>query len=331
MLRSLKRWHAAAVTYVLCMDGETQRLLSLLDLPGVHLIGLPEVEDEQLLKVKSERTTAEYCWTLASVFCAWLMEARQEIDEIVYLDADLMFFSNPGPLLDESAGASITVLEHRSQSSQDIAESGRFNVSWVGFRRDAEGLACLTRWRDQCLEWCSARPDGAKLGDQKYLDSWPEDYQSVHVLQHNGAGVAPWNFTNHPIQKLHGQVQIGDSPLVFYHYHQFHWLSDGTIDPMARKYSRGRQAPAEIYEPYVQALSAALAEVRGFDPGFNKGMMNAQTARLRRMAQRWLPFALKNWLKGLGRFGPYDSKGWTSSPAAAPSPITKDGSTHPDL
>jgi hypothetical protein len=314
MLRSLKRWHPSAAAFVLCLDDDTKRLLSLLALPDVQLISLPEVEDDRLLRVKGRRTTAEYCWTLASFLCAWLMEDQPEITEIVYLDADLMFFSELSPVLEESAGASITILEHRFQPwNQYMGESGRFNVSWVGFRRDPEGMACLTKWRDQCLEWCYARLEDGKMGDQKYLDAWPDDYRSVHILQHKGAGVAPWNFSNHPITESAGRVLIGDAPLVFYHFHQFHWLSDGSFDRMLSKYANGRTPPPEIYEPYEQALHSALAEVRAIERAFNKGMARTGTARMRRLAQRWLPFAVRNWLKALGRLGPYGRKGWTNS------------------
>jgi hypothetical protein len=317
MLRSLKRWHPSAVTYVLCLDRDTERLLGKLDLPEVRLVSLQDVEDERLLAVKPRRTTAEYCWTLASFFCAWLMENKAEISELVYLDADLMFFSDLKPVLEESADASITILEHQFQAwNQYMGESGRFNVSWVGFRRDAEGMACLTRWRDQCLEWCYARLEDGKMGDQKYLDAWPDEYRSVHILRHNGAGVAPWNFSNHPITAPDGKVLIGDEPLVFYHYHQFHWLSDGSFDRMLAKYANGRTPPSEVYEPYERALRFALAELRAIEPSFNKGMARTGTARMRRFAQRWLPFAVRNRLKALGRLGPYGKKGWTTSAGA---------------
>jgi hypothetical protein len=224
-----------------------------------------------------------------------------------------MFFSDVRPIL-VVRGSSITILEHRFQPwNQYLAVSGRFNVSWVAFRRDEEGLACLTRWRGQCLEWCFARLEDGKMGDQKYLDTWPDEFKSVHVLEHKGAGVAPWNFSNHRIHVADGQVQIADSPLIFYHFHNFQWLNDGSVDCMTSKYSNGHNPPREIYEPYSLALQAALEEAKSVDPGFNKGMTRVQTARVRRLAQRWLPFAVKNWLKKLGRLGPYGAKGWTSS------------------
>lgn len=298
MLRSLKQEHPAAVAHVLCMDDLTHELLKQLGLPDVRLLRLRDVEDAELRAVKPTRSIAEYCWTLSSWLCAHLMQTRQEITRIVYLDADLMFFSDPGVLFQEAGDASIAIIEHRFQPwNMDLLPYGRFNVQWVAFRRDAEGMACLTRWRDQCLEWCFSRLEDGKMGDQKYLDSWPRDYRSVHVLQHLGAGVAPWNFSNHPVLTMEGRILIGEVPLVFYHFHQFQWLKGGGADYMFTRYANGRAAPETIYHRYLQALQHALAEVHAIAPDFDRGFCNASTVRWRRLAQVWMPVALKNLIK----------------------------------
>lgn len=298
MLRSLKQQHPSAVVNVLCMDDLTHELLERLRLPGVHLLPLRDVESAELRVAKATRSIAEYCWTLSSWFCAYLMQTRPEITRIVYLDADLMFFSDPGVLFEEAGDASIAIIEHRFQPwNMDLLPYGRFNVQWVAFRRDTEGMACLQRWRDQCLEWCYGRLEDGKMGDQKYLDSWPQDYRSVHVLQHVGAGVAPWNFSNHPVSTIDGHLLIGDVPLVFYHFHQFKWLKNGGADYMFSRYANGRPAPEAIYQRYVRALQSALAEVRAIAPGFDRGFSDASALRWRRLAQVWMPVALKNLIK----------------------------------
>lgn len=300
MLRSLKGHHHGAVVHVLCMDELAHELLQRMQLPDVHLLRLREVEDAELLRVKPTRSIAEYCWTLSSWLCAHLMQTRPEISRVIYLDADLMFFSDPGVLLHEAEDASITIIEHRFQPwNQDLLSNGRFNVQWVAFRRDAEGLACLTRWRDQCLDWCFSRLEDGKMGDQKYLDDWPTDFRSVHVLQHLGAGVAPWNFTNHPIRVEDSRILIGDVPLVFYHFHQFQWLQGGGADYMFSRYSNGHKPPEAVYQSYLQALCQALAEVHTVHPGFDRGFKSASAVRWRRLAQVWMPVALKNLLKRL--------------------------------
>lgn len=300
LMRSMREHDADAIFHVLCMDSETYELLSALGEPHTHLVRLAALEAPEVLKVKPGRSIAEYCWTLTPVLMTYLLDAHPEVDEFVYLDADIMFFSSAQPLLDESSQASITIIEHRYQEwNRDLLECGRFNVEWVGFRQNAVGRACAARWRAECLEWCYARVEDGRMGDQKYLDAWPTDFPSVHVLQHPGAGVAPWNFTNHPISNRGGAIFIGDAPLVFYHFHQLQLFEDGSADWMSETYANGRHRPALIYERYLLALQASLESARAVAPSFSGGFVGGRKAKLRRWAQNRLPRWLKDRVKAL--------------------------------
>ena len=89
MLRSLVLHCSCARIYVLCMDEETYNLLGRIEIPGVIRVRLSEVENDELLSVKSERSQAEYCWTLTAFFTWYVMDTHREIDAITYLDSDL--------------------------------------------------------------------------------------------------------------------------------------------------------------------------------------------------------------------------------------------------
>jgi len=71
------------------MDEETYNLLGRIEIPGVIRVRLSEVENDELLSVKSERSQAEYCWTLTAFFTWYVMDTHREIDAITYLDSDL--------------------------------------------------------------------------------------------------------------------------------------------------------------------------------------------------------------------------------------------------
>ena len=299
MLRSLKRHCPQAHIFVLCMDEATQTLLEQLALPDIVLLPLSTVEDEALLTAKRNRGVAEYCWTLSPALPSYVLQIAPEVDFITYLDADLLFYSSPEPLFAEIGPASIAIIEHRFTPRLKPREvNGRFCVEWVSFRRDEEGMACLSRWREQCLEWCYYRLEEGKMGDQKYLEEWPDRYRSCHIIQHLGAGLAPWNYPQYRIETSRDSETLVDgSPLIFYHFHQFQILSNGQFDRLSSFYTQERPEPEAVYAPYEEDLRFTMAEVKAIAPDFVAGVKSPSEVRGRRWIQQLVPM----WVKEIGR------------------------------
>jgi len=299
MMRSLARFCSGMKIYVLCMDDQTKYILERLDLPCVTCIALSEVENEALLKAKADRGVAEYCWTLSSNFTWYVMQCFQEIDMLTYVDADLLFYSDVQPIFDEIGNASIAIIEHRfTPRLQDREVNGRFCVEWDSFRRDEQGLACLSNWRDQCLEWCYYRLEDGKMGDQKYLDEWPGRYSSCHILMHPGAGIAPWNYAQYRFGKdAAGQITVEGAPLIFYHFHQFQLLENGRFDRLSTFYTSECAEPAAVYEAYEAELKKCLADVRTVVLDFKGGLKPVSSVRGRRFIQQFVPM----WAKEIAR------------------------------
>ena len=302
MLRSIGQHCPGAQIHVLCMDAVTQELLHKLAIPGVHTIARVDVESEEVLAAKKTRSIAEYCWTLSSVLLWHVMQRRADIELLTYLDADLMFFSDVAPIFDAMGAASILAIEHRyTPRLANLEPYGRFNVQWVSFRRDRDGMACLQTWREQCLEWCFALIEEGRHGDQKYLDAWPARYgDAFHNLRHVGAGLAPWNYPNYRIEARGDAIWVDDVPLIFYHFHQFQILEGGGFDCFSTNYAEDTPAPDLVYQRYWHAVQASIASVRQFEPGFSAGFRAASTVTLRRMASRLLPLKVKSALKRIG-------------------------------
>lgn len=273
MIRSLARHCASFRLYVLCMDDVTHQILGALALPQLVLIRLEDFEDPDLLRVKQERSRAEYCWTCTPCILDYVLRLEPAIDLLTYLDADLMFFSSPEPIYDEVGADSVAIIEHRfSAGFEHYAVNGKYNVQWVTIRRDASGLETLGWWRDRCIEWCSAVSDGERMGDQKYLDCWTTRFSNVHVVANIGAGVAPWNFATYQFSSLSDDVFVDGTRVIFFHYHGYKMLDDGGFTPMPRVYIETAPIPYPVYEPYRTALWNALAEVRLQVPNFTCGI-----------------------------------------------------------
>ena len=247
LYQSLKRHSSEPfLLTVLALDNECQSILEELCLPGLEIVALRYVEScFGLAEIKKSRTHQEYCWTLASQLMHFLFLAprNQETDVLTYLDADLMFFSDPKAIFDEIGEHSIGIIPHRfaERDRRRLEPNGKYNVSWVTIRDSATGRACIERWSHQCREWCYYRNEAGKFGDQKYLDEWPLQHGSeVRIIQNSGAGLAPWNL---------GQYR--GEPIIFYHFHEFKERSDGTFQLTRWPV---RQCDRElIYEPYIRA------------------------------------------------------------------------------
>jgi len=189
---SLMRHAKAFCLHILCMDTIAFEVLCKLQLPNVRLIPIDQFEDDDLRLAKQNRTTEEYCWTCTPSLPLYILKNNPEIDRITYVDADIFLFDDPSPIFEEFGDASIMIVEHRyAERLRQFIVNGIYNVEWLTFRRDRNGLACLEWWRERCNEWCYRRMENGKKGDQKYLDDWLDRFEGVHVLQHVGAGVAP--------------------------------------------------------------------------------------------------------------------------------------------
>lgn len=209
--------------HVLALDEQTGQAINAI--PATNLQAIPlhalERENPELLIAKGNRSRIEYYFTLSPYLPLHILDRDPEIQRITYLDADLCFYASPAPVLAEMGDRSILVCEHRySPYLKDMDKYGKFNVQFQSFRRDAVGLACLRRWRDQCLEWCHDYPDSGRYADQAYLDEWPQRYgDCLAVVAHKGAGLAPWNWAAFPLGLKDGTLEVAGQPLIFYHFH----------------------------------------------------------------------------------------------------------------
>ena len=271
MYNSLVRQGADFHLYIFAFDDACDALLRRLDLPDATIISLHEFETPELLGVKEGRTPGEYCWTCTS-FTIWHCIHTFSLDHCTYLDADLLFFADPKVLTDEIGEKSVLITAHRYSPQYDQSEnSGIYCVQFVTFKNTEEGLAALAWWMNACLEWCYARFEDGKFGDQKYLDDWTERFTGVHVLAHQGGGIAPWNAIDYACENANGQlyVQKADAervPLVFYHFHDFRYCVDKSFRLTAEQYRLPERIVRLVYSTYIKALSSAESQILLIDP-----------------------------------------------------------------
>jgi hypothetical protein len=263
--RSLLRHSPPFTLWVLCLDDAAFDALGAIDLAGVRRLRLAELEEAEpdLLAVKGTRTRVEYYFTISPAFPRFLLQANPEIDMITYLDADLLFYSNPKAVFDELGDGSVAIVPHRfPEELRDLERHGVYNVGLLTFRKDARGMAVLNRWREQCLEWCFDRIEGDRYADQRYLDAWPTQ-PGVVVLQHPGIGLAPWNVMRYEVDTTVTPPTVDGHPLVFYHFQGVKEIRSGMWDVAIDRYGwMDRIVRDRLYGPYIAELVSAARAAR---------------------------------------------------------------------
>lgn len=242
--------------YLFAFDDRSCSLLRKLNLEFVTIISLKEFEDTKLLKIKNSRSAGEYCWTCTPSIIKFSID-KYRLESCTYLDADLYFFSNPSVLIKEMDEKSVLITEHRYTPEYDqSATSGIYCVQFMTFKNDENAMKVLNWWRDACLDWCYARFEDGKFGDQKYLDNWTTQFEGVHELKHLGGGVAPWNIQ---------QYDLTDPAfkLIFYHFHNFKFLPHARVE--LGNYKLNHADLQMLYKPYLVHLERIHENISEID------------------------------------------------------------------
>lgn len=244
---SMERHISNYTLWILCVDDKAYEILTTLNLPNVRLLQLSKLETAELLRVKPTRSKGEYCWTLTPFSPRFVFEADLAVQRVTYIDADLWFRRNPSIIFREfdQSNKEVLITDHAYAAEYDQSQkSGQYCVQFMTFTRSG-GEYARKWWEDRCIEWCYARSENGKFGDQKYLDDWPDRFsEHVHVLDNKELTLAPWNATRFP---------FGNS--VFFHFHGLRIVNDQIVN--IGFYNLPAPLIRGVYIPYLVDLKNA--------------------------------------------------------------------------
>jgi hypothetical protein len=254
LLESLYKHYNDKGIYVLCLDQDTL-LLTKKFFPKVITITLSEIENayKDLLSIKVQRPATEYIWTLTPHLIEYLIQ-HKNVDFITYLDSDQYFFDTPKTIIDEVKFHSISILPHRFRKSlKHLEVYGFYNVSWVSMRNDSNAREALKWWRCKCIENCSVDLDKGIVGDQKYLDSFKSRFKSVHDIENEGCGVAPWN------------LKIS-SKIILYHFQSLRIINRFmfTYNHSEYNFKLSSRTFVNIYGPFLRNVILKYSELNEY-------------------------------------------------------------------
>jgi hypothetical protein len=239
--------------------------------------------------VKKSRSVAEYCWTCTPSTISHVLH-NYDVPHCTYIDADLYFYSDPSILIEEllESGKSVLITEHRFSFLPKLYEEkrgGRFCVQFITFIREENSLQVLEKWRGQCIEWCYSRYEDGKFGDQKYLEEWPLIYSNIHILQHQGGGIAPWNLTQYSFQTEKESI-IGtllkdksEFMVVFFHFQYVKFMENNLCD--IGWYYISSTVKKVFYVPYISKVKGIEEKILNLSTGYRPGLTGTKKNSLK--------------------------------------------------
>lgn len=244
--------------WICCIDDVTYSTITSLNLNHLTAFKVSDIEDKQLLSIKTKRKTNEYCWTLKAALIQYVLN-HYNVNALIYCDSDMFFFSDPEPIFNEWVGYSILLCPQRDlEWVHDVY--GYYQAGLIGFKKDKQGLDALSWWKERCIEWCFAEPqrDRERFGDQKYLDKLPILFESIKIMKNLGVDAAPWNTiynNNFNIYEKNNDIFIEKDKLIAYHFACVTIFNHEEFDLWTLDHlSINSIIKTKIYLPYIEII-----------------------------------------------------------------------------
>lgn len=282
---SLMRVNATARFAFFCVDEQSAELLIKIAPERSVIVRHDQFSTPELANTRTHRSRGEYCWTCKPIALSYLARTMLDADWLVYVDADMLFFSDPDLIL-PGQDRHYVLTPHRLHKAfkQYASRVGDFNAGYAAARRSPEGLRVIDWWSARCIESCSGTPTETTFADQKYLDQLPMLFPFGDIAPSPGLNAAPWNIESYRVHERNGRVYLGEYPLILYHFQGLKMLSNRLVDLYAGNRRLSTVLRKLIYEPYLEQLAAAYHRLQQSCPEFVPRMTGG-------------PRSLRDWVK----------------------------------
>jgi hypothetical protein len=291
--QSLEKFVGSFMLWICCTDEVSYSILSKTGLSNTIILTLENLEDAELLSVKSYRKANEYCWTLKAPLIKYVLD-NFKVDDVVYCDGDLYFFSDPKELYEEWGNNDIFLCPQRDIGWVESLY-GKYQAGLMGFKNTNNSLECLNYWRSKCIEWCYSSPDPQmeRFGDQKYLDKLPFLFQGVKIIENLGVDAAPWNCiynNNYNIFEKDNQIYIEKDKLMVFHFATIAIYNESEFDLWNFNYIPiSKIILNKIYLPYLTSIRECANKLRTINAEFMSYVFNQNSPSEAKTYYRYPP------------------------------------------
>jgi len=209
------------VLYLLCLDSTTFEYFKFNNVKNICPISINDFNNYYKIS-NSFGNVKEFYFSLTPSVCIFALKSF-DIDHIIYVDADTMFYSNTLEIEKELIGKSIGIVKHNYRKWYHylyLRNYGDYNVGFNYFKNNVVGMECLERWKYQCdnkIKFNEINLDF--FSDQIYLNEWPNLYKNdLLIFKNIGLNAAPRIISYFGIRYKNGVFYISENKLVFFHF-----------------------------------------------------------------------------------------------------------------
>ena len=220
-------------------------------------------------------------------FMQHLLERYQAESKFVYLDPDVLVYSNLSELEALLDRESIVLCPHLLRPGNIDMEisslaHGSYNLGFLAVARSRNASDFVAWWAERLFLFCYDDKSRGIFTDQKWIDLAPCFYD-VKVLKHHGYDFATWSLLGSDLRKADDGYVVNGDPLRFIH---FSGLDSGTIDKAIGWWltDQNKDTFVALYHEYKQLLVKHGQETLGKLPWsyatYSSGQVIGKKARL---------------------------------------------------
>jgi hypothetical protein len=153
----------------------------------------------------------EFCFALKP-FCARHLFDRSDVDQLIYVDSDMLFLAHPAALLETLNRHPIVLTPHKLRAAEstehfNIVRAGAFNAGFFALSRSVQADDFIAWWGRQMIEPGNLAQDW--FFDQGWLDLVPSYFPDTAILRHAGYNVAFWNLLERRLARGAARATLG--------------------------------------------------------------------------------------------------------------------------
>lgn len=233
----------------------------------IELIMAKDMNLPFLNEMCSKYSPLELNSALKPYFGNYIFKKHKELDQLIFLDSDILLFDDLHPVYESLSANSIVLTPHSMSTvpmdtdfdDRVFLRSGIYNAGFFGLKRDQNSQALLDWWMGKLRNECFFDSKRGMFAEQLWLNLVPLYFESVDILKHEGCNVAYWNLHERTLSEKGGVFYVnGKIPLIFFHYSgaSISCIDDNKVSQHQQRYTfTNRPDVLAVFKLYLDSLN----------------------------------------------------------------------------